>query len=188
MSISALPSAPDPAPPLIIVMGVSGSGKTLVGTGIASRLALPFIEGDSLHPKDNIRKMSAAVPLTDGDRWPWLDLIGEKLRDARLTGSVVACSALKRSYRDRLRAATVSPLAFIFLHGSRSTLARRLGNRAGHFMPATLLDSQLQTLEEPLGEPLVFPISFDNSTEIVIAECLAALGRRPDCQSGLAVP
>jgi gluconokinase len=134
----------------VIVMGVSGSGKTTLGTALAKHLGIEFIEGDSLHPAENIAKMSAGTPLTDEDRWPWLANI------ARATSakpdSVVSCSALKRVYRDRLREGIGPQLRFICLMVSRAELERRMTARRGHFMPPGLLDSQLAALEPPLAE------------------------------------
>jgi gluconokinase len=138
----------------VIVMGVSGSGKSSVGSAIANALALPFIEGDVLHPQSNVQKMAAGIPLTDEDRWPWLDTIGAQLAKAE-QGIVLSCSALKKIYRDRLRQAADGHLAFIFLDGSRQVLRDHMGKRTGHFMPVSMLDSQLSTLEPPTGEPLV---------------------------------
>jgi gluconokinase len=132
-------------PPAVVVMGVSGSGKSTVGALLASRLGLPFVDGDALHPEANVRKMAAGVPLDDDDRAPWLDAVGARLTQG---GVVVACSALRRAYRDRLRDA--APAAqFVLLHGTRSLLASRLAARVDHFMPAALLDSQLGILELP---------------------------------------
>ena len=133
------------AEPVIVVMGVSGCGKSIIGARLARRLGLPFAEGDDFHPTANVQKMAAGVPLTDDDRWPWLAIVGAWLGDHR-TGGVVACSALREVYRDVLREA--APAAyFVHLAASREELLRRLSGRHGHFMPATLLDSQLATLE-----------------------------------------
>lgn len=140
-----------PFPDSVLVMGVSGSGKTTVGERLAARLRLPFVDADGLHPQANVDKMAAGIPLTDDDRWPWLDAVGEIMaREA----TVMACSALRAVYRDRLRAAAPG-LAVVSLDGSRELLSARLGARRGHFMPLTLLDSQLATLERPDGEPRV---------------------------------
>lgn len=133
----------------IIVMGVSGCGKTTFGMSLADRLRLPFIEGDSLHSERNIAKMSAGTPLADDDRWPWLDAVGHRL--ASQGSAVASCSALKRVYRDRLRAAA-GGAHFVCLALPRSELERRMAQREGHFMPASLLDSQLATLELPTTE------------------------------------
>lgn len=138
-----------PTPPLVVVMGVSGSGKSTVGAALAARLGTGFSDADDLHPAANVAKMHAGVPLTDDDRWPWLDAVGAELAGHAGTGLVVACSALRRGYRDRLRRHAPRAL-FLHLAGDRAVLAARMGHRQGHFMPLTLLDSQLDTLE-PLG-------------------------------------
>jgi gluconokinase len=137
--------------PCIVVMGVSGVGKTTVASLLAERLGVPGAEADDFHPPANIAKMSAGIPLDDADRQPWLEAIGRWLaeRDAEGTGGVVTCSALKRSYRDILRAASPD-VFFLHLTADRALIADRIGHRSGHFMPASLLDSQLATLE-PLG-------------------------------------
>lgn len=131
-------------------MGVSGSGKSTVGARLAVELGVPFVDADSLHPITNVDKMAAGKPLTDEDRWPWLRAVGSKLAAATGTGLVVACSALKRSYRDAIRA-EAPETSFVYLHGSRELLSSRLSKREDHFMPAALLDSQLDTLE-PLAD------------------------------------
>ncbi|OBG71706.1 MULTISPECIES: gluconokinase [unclassified Mycobacterium] len=131
----------------IVVMGVSGSGKSTVGAALAHRLGAPFVDADALHPAANIAKMAAGQPLDDHDRYPWLARVGEWL--ASHPGGVASCSALKRSYRDQLRAHCPGA-AFLHLTGSPELLARRLSTRVDHFMPAALLRSQLDTLE-PLG-------------------------------------
>jgi gluconokinase len=131
----------------IVVMGVAGCGKTTVGERLAAALGWPFAEGDRYHPQANVDKMAAGIPLTDEDRWPWLRALAERIRDDDRTGSsVLACSALKRAYRDILR--TGAPrVRFLHLHGDRAVLAERLASREGHFFPPDLLDSQLAALE-----------------------------------------
>lgn len=127
-----------------VVMGVAGSGKSAVGTLLAERLGVVFADGDAFHPPANLAKMAAGIPLDDADRAPWLDAIAAWL--ATHADAVVACSALRRSYRDRLRGPGVR---FIYLRGTRDLLAQRLANRRDHFFPPQLLDSQLAALEEP---------------------------------------
>ncbi|HEY6090921.1 MAG TPA: gluconokinase [Gemmatimonadales bacterium] len=136
--------------PDVCVMGVAGVGKTLVGAQLAAALGVPFLEGDQVHPAANVEKMAHGIPLTDEDRLPWLAAIATRIVAAKraATGIVVSCSALKRSYRDILRSADPD-LQFVHLVGDRALLARRLAARTGHFMPASLLDSQLATLEHP---------------------------------------
>jgi gluconokinase len=136
-------------PHVVVVMGVSGTGKTTIGPLLAARLGVPYAEGDDFHPQANIAKMSAGVPLGDADRWPWLDAIGAWAHDRAGLGGVVSCSALKRSYRDRLRDAAPD-VVFVHLSGDRALIEDRMSHRQGHFMPTTLLDSQFATLQ-PLG-------------------------------------
>jgi carbohydrate kinase (thermoresistant glucokinase family) len=127
-------------------MGVSGSGKSTVGELLAQKLGATFIDGDFLHPEKNVAKMAAGTPLTDADRKPWLEAIGQKLAEAGDESLVIASSALKKSYRDIIRAA--DPTAgFVLLEGPRELLSERLAGRKGHFMPSSLLQSQLETLE-----------------------------------------
>jgi gluconokinase len=145
-------------PRAIIVMGVSGSGKSTLGAGLAAILGCRFLEGDAFHDEAAVAKMRAGIPLDDADRWPWLDRLGAGIHDAALKDglAVAACSALKRSYRERLTMATGVPTAFILPDVERDELVRRMNNRPGHYMPASLLDSQLATLERPEpGEPVL---------------------------------
>lgn len=135
--------------PLLVVMGVTGSGKSTVGSLLAAELGVPFADADDLHSEANVRKMAAGHPLTDEDRWPWLERVGEALREHESSGLVMACSALKRAYREAILA--VEPRTeFILLDGARELLEQRLAARHGHFMPQSLLDSQLKILE-PIG-------------------------------------
>jgi gluconokinase len=129
-------------------MGVSGSGKSTVGAALAQRLGVPFADADAFHPPANIAKMAAGKPLTDDDRYPWLDAVGQWLADHK-DGGVMSCSALKRMYRDRLRS-RCPRVEFLHLTGSPELIARRQAGRPGHFMPSALLKSQFDTLE-PLG-------------------------------------
>lgn len=135
---------------IVVVMGVASAGKTRVAKLIEKRAGWRRIEGDDLHPEANREKMSAGTPLTDEDRWPWLDAIGSELAKAAAEGAslVVTCSALKRGYRDRLRS-HCPELRFLHLHGPKTLLQQRMSGRKGHFMPASLLPSQLATLEMP---------------------------------------
>lgn len=135
----------------VVVMGVSATGKTTVGVPLAEELDCEFIEGDELHPRQNIEKMEHGIPLTDEDRWPWLEAISEMLavRDHEGVSTVVTCSALKRSYRNVLRGS--APIFFVHLHAPFEVLEERMQLRTKHFMPTSLLRSQFDTLE-PLGE------------------------------------
>ncbi|MBX3100535.1 MAG: gluconokinase [Salinibacterium sp.] len=158
----------------IVVMGVSGSGKSTVGAGIAAALGVPFIDADDLHPRANIEKMAAGIPLTDSDRWPWLALVGAALAESRESGVVVACSALKRSYRDAIRALAPST-RFVLLTGSRELLAERMNHRPGHFMPSSLLDSQLATLEPLAADEGGVVVDIARSPEAVVEDALQKL-------------
>lgn len=142
---------PHRLPMHVVVMGVSATGKTTVAEGLAEELGCEFVEGDSLHPSANIAKMTQGIPLTDEDRWPWLQAIAElvAVRDHERTSTVVTCSALKRSYRDALRDA--APAFFVHLDAPFEVLLARMQHRTKHFMPTSLLRDQFQTLE-PLGD------------------------------------
>ena len=145
---SDISTVQDVAPSPIVVMGVAGSGKSTVGSALAQRLRVPFVDADALHPTANIAKMAAGEPLNDDDRYPWLEKVGEWLANHH-AGGVVSCSALKRKYRDRLRA-HCPRVEFLHLNGSPELINRRMSARTGHFMPSALLRSQFDTLE-PLG-------------------------------------
>lgn len=162
----------------IMVMGVAGCGKTSVAEGLAAALGVPMVEGDALHPEANIRKMSAGTPLTDADRWPWLDAVAHSIDREPADAVVVTCSALKRSYRDRLRRGSGRRLNFVYLHGTPELLASRIGARAGHFMPAGLLASQLEALEDPTDEPGVICVEIDAPIGDIVSRAHAALMRR----------
>ncbi|MCE7008365.1 gluconokinase [Kibdelosporangium philippinense] len=130
---------------VIVVMGVSGAGKTTVGRELAQRLGVDYAEADEFHPPENIAKMSSGTPLTDEDRWPWLHSIADWIKARQHTGGVVTSSALKRKYRDVLRSG--GDVFFVHLDGTRELIAERLAARKGHFMPPALLDSQIADLE-----------------------------------------
>lgn len=136
---------------IIIVMGVSGCGKSTIGQLLASRLDLSFYDADHFHPKENVEKMRSGTPLTDKDRKPWLKNLNTSMKKwNKQEGAVLACSALKKAYRDRLRKGfSDEEVVFIFLHGSRELISERLKKRQEHYMPADLLDSQFEALEEP---------------------------------------
>jgi gluconokinase len=165
------------SPVFVVVMGVSGSGKTTLGRAIAERLQWRFQEGDELHPRANVEKMSRGEPLSDDDRRPWLDAIGEWLDDRSRAGenAVLTCSALRHSYRDRLRAGRPG-LRFCHVDVPEATLRGRLEHRRGHYMPASLLPSQLATLEPLADDEPGVVVSADGDPDDVLAEALRALG------------
>ena len=162
----------------VVVMGVCGSGKTSVGERLGVSLGVPFRDADEFHPPANIAKMSSGVPLDDNDRWPWLDAIGAAIRDTT-GGVVIACSALKRIYRERIKAAAGRPATFVYLEGSRATLAARLGGRRGHFMPPSLLDSQLLILEPPTPDEGAIIVSVELPLDGVVEAVLSRLSLAP---------
>jgi gluconokinase len=163
--------------PLIVVMGVAGSGKTTLASHLAERLGIPFVEGDSLHPAANVKKMASGIPLTDEDRWPWLKAIGERMEVERATGHgvVVACSALKRSYRDCLRSEVHGKMHFILLDGSRQLIGDRMKKRKGHFMPPALLDSQFATLEPPTPDEHAVILDIARSPDELVDEAMKSI-------------
>lgn len=163
-------------PILLVVMGVSGCGKTSIGRRVADHMGWLFLEGDALHPAANVAKMRAGHPLDDADRRPWLDAIGRWL-DARQSdrkSAVITCSALKRRYRDHLRRGHPH-VSFVWLKVSRAELERRLDRRTNHFMPASLLDSQLATLEPPTPDEPAFVIDADGDIDANVRAMLAIL-------------
>ncbi len=164
-------------PVVLVIMGVSGSGKSTVGMLLARRLGWPFEEGDSLHPAANVAKMAAGHPLTDEDRWPWLERVAD-WADERLeagASGVITCSALKRSYRDLInrRGAGVE---FVYLKVSRGDLEARVAHRPEHFMPASLLDSQLATLEEPGDDEPGIRVDAGPNPSAVVDSIISELG------------
>jgi len=163
----------------IIVMGVSASGKSVVGMRLARTIGACFVEGDDLHPPENIAKMVGGSPLSDDDRWPWLDKVHGKIIGCLEAerSVVVSCSALRRSYRDRLRKGLACRLQFVFLDGPRELLEKRIARRSTHFMPASLLASQLATLERPLDENDVIVVSIDQSVDAIVEDAMKGLER-----------
>ncbi len=165
----------------LVVMGVSGSGKSTVGALVGEHLGWPFEDGDAFHPPANVAKMSAGTPLTDEDRWPWLAAIAARIDHARQGGSgvVVGCSALKRAYRDMLRDGHAD-VRFLNLTGSPELIMARQAARRGHFMPAGLIASQFATLEPPDTEADVIDLDVAEEPEAIVARAIAALRRRGD--------
>ena len=171
------------APTALVVMGVSGSGKSTVGKELAARLLWPYADGDSFHSPENVAKMAAGIPLTDADRWPWLRTVEHWIAEELRAGSscVVGCSALRTSYRDLLREATTGlpggTVRFVFLDVDRELLRQRLIARHGHFMHADMLDSQLATLEPPSAAEHSITISITENTEpsLTVDKIIAAL-------------
>jgi gluconokinase len=157
----------------VVVMGVAGCGKSEVGRRIADALQLPLIEGDAFHPPSNIEKMRSGVPLTDEDRAGWLDVLACELA-SHAQGAVLTCSALKRSYRDRLRAGNEG-LRFVHLSLPQEEAQRRVASRPGHFMPPSLVASQFAALEDPSGEPGVIVVDACLPLDEVAARAVAAL-------------
>jgi gluconokinase len=159
---------------LYVVMGVSGSGKSVIGAAFARALGVNFVEGDDYHTAVNVARMSSGVPLTDDDRAEWLRLLAARVREAKHSGAglIVSCSALKRAYRDILRGAA-SELRFIFLQGPRALLLERLASRHGHYMPPALLESQLETLEEPAPDERAWVCDIGESPENIVAALMA---------------
>ena len=173
-----MPIPPSPSgPPLVTVMGVSGSGKTTVGAALAQRLGVPFADADDFHPAENIAKMSAGQPLDDLDRLPWLHTLGRWQAAHAATGAVVSCSALRRWYRDVLREAAPDQV-FVHLDGLPEVVARRVAGRPGHFMPASLVDSQFATLEPLQADEAGVALDLDRSVDELV-DAAAALFTGP---------
>ncbi|MBN2629988.1 MAG: gluconokinase [Rhodobacteraceae bacterium] len=160
----------------LVIMGVSGCGKSSVGLALSYRLGMAWCDGDDLHPTENVEKMRAGQPLTDADRWPWLDRVAAELRVR--APLIIGCSALKRGYRDRLRAGAGGPLQFVHLTGDRALIAARLAQRQDHFMPFALLDSQLAALEPP-GPDEAWTVPIDQPLAQQINRIVAALQTLP---------
>jgi gluconokinase len=168
-------------------MGVSGSGKSAVGVALAERLACAFVDGDTLHPAENVAKMQAGQPLNDADRAPWLAAIGAQIAAWRTAGmlGVVTCSALKRRYRGAIIPGR-SNVRLIYLEGSRALIARRLAARRGHFMPPSLLDSQFAALEPPGPDENAILISVDQPVTGIVDRIVIALSQPPENIAGAA--
>jgi gluconokinase len=183
--LAAPPSGPlsgQPNLPVLLVMGVSGTGKTTIGHLLADRLGWPYADADDFHPAANVAKMAAGQPLTDHDRWPWLETIGRWIDIQRAAGQpgVASCSALKRAYRELLRRGRPEVKA-IFLDGSRELIGRRLLTRHGHFMKAHMLDSQFADLERPTPDEPTLVVSIDATPAEIVDTILGglALQQRP---------
>jgi gluconokinase len=157
---------------LYVIMGVSGSGKSLIGAMLARELGLEFVEGDDLHPPDNVKRMAAGIPLTDDNRRGWLNRIADRLGDAKRAGIglVVSCSALKRIYRDLLRSVGSADVRFVYLAGSHELLVTRLATRRGHFMPPSLLESQMAILEEPSPDEHAWVCDIRETPDAIVAD------------------
>ena len=159
----------------LIVMGVSGCGKSTMATALSESLGLDMVDGDDLHLPESVAKMRSGVALQDADRWPWLDRIGEYLSKPHAQGRVVACSALKRAYRDRIRE-QAGPVSFVFLNGSFELIDQRMRQRVGHYMQAGLLASQFQALEIPQADETdVITLPITEPVADLVKQALAAL-------------
>ena len=163
---------------VLVVMGVSGSGKSTVADLLSARLGWPFMEGDSLHPEANIAKMESGQPLTDEDRWPWLDKVAAWIEGQQAAGQdgIITCSALKRSYRDVLDRRG-DGVVFVHLVGERQTLEQRMQARAGHFMPPGMLASQLETLEEPEPDEPSIRVPIEQAPTQIVDQVVTELER-----------
>ncbi len=175
-SRAAAATAQQALPTALIVMGVSGSGKSTVGQGLAQALGWDFRDGDSFHPPSNVAKMRSGAPLTDEDRWPWLDAIGAHVAALETAAGhvVIACSALRRAYRDRLRASGAR-VRFIHLDGSFALIDARMRARRDHFMPPSLLESQFATLEPPAADENAVTVPIEEDPGAIVAAILARL-------------
>lgn len=159
-------------------MGVSSSGKSTVGAALAHRLEVPFLDGDQYHPPANVEKMRAGTPLTDADRWPWLERLAMALKEAAATSgrAVGACSALKRAYRDYITRIAGEDVLFVFLEGSQQVIAARIAERHHEFMPASLLASQFATLEVPAEDEHVIVVPVTETVDAIVDHVAAAIG------------
>lgn len=150
----------------VVLMGVSGCGKSSVGEGLTRRLGIPYIDGDDLHPAENVEKMRAGIPLTDDDRWPWLDRVAETLRTEAPV--LLGCSALRRAYRDRIRAGAGGPVHLVHLAGTRALITERMAARRGHYMPVSLIESQFAALEVPGRDEEAFTVDIDQPLAAIL--------------------
>jgi len=190
MSVETRPTkgVSSPAPAVVIVMGVSGCGKSTIGALLASRLRWDFEDADWFHPTSNVDKMHSGIPLTDEDRWPWLEAIATWIDKTRRSGGhgVIACSALKRSYRDVL-IGNRADVRLVYLKGDETLIARRLATRHEHFMPQSLLHSQFEALEEPGSNERPIVVSIEPPPREIVARILSAMESSPSCASHSAV-
>ena len=163
--------------PVLVIMGVSGSGKSTIAGVLAGKLGWDLVEGDDLHPTANVAKMQSGLALTDEDRWPWLALVSDQIRARTEVGipGIMTCSALKKKYRDVLRGQSV---IFVFLQGSKDQISDRLASRHGHFMPTSLLESQFTALEEPTDDENYIALSISASPSEAADEVIERLGLR----------
>ena len=156
----------------VVIMGVAGCGKSSVGAALSAALGVPYVDGDDLHPAANVDKMRRGVALTDEDRWPWLGQVAACLQNSAPV--IVGCSALKRAYRDRIRAGVQGEVAFVHLSGDRDLIAARMAQRQGHYMPLSLLDSQFAALEPP-GQDEAVTVTIDQPLPDIVAQILGHL-------------
>jgi gluconokinase len=189
--MSTAPSQPRSEQPLIparilVVMGVSSSGKSVVGKALGRKLHAPFLDGDGYHPPANKEKMRAGIPLTDEDRWPWLETLAKALHETAGEKGVVvgACSALKRAYRDFLTDKAGEPILFVLLDGPKEVIAARIAARQHEYMPASLLDSQLATLERPAPDENAITLSIEDPIETIAAKAAKAVSHLKSFKRG----
>lgn len=179
---TAVSQFPFKVPQRVVVMGVTGCGKSAVGEAVAKAVERSYIDGDDLHPVENVVKMSRGEPLTDDDRWPWLTMVGEQLR--KFPNVIIGCSSLKRSYRDYISQKAQGPVLFIYLKGAPELIARRMASRSGHFMPTALLQSQFEALEPPEEDELAVSISIDQPIGEIVQEITLLLGEGKSRSNG----